>query len=155
MDAVGEDVVRYAGTDMVCYRAATPEELVARQAAAWDPIIAFAADDLGARFVLAEGVMHVTQPPQALAAFQAEIAKVREPFALTALHMATTLTGSALIAMAMARGVISVEEAWAKAHLEEDWTAELWGEDLEATHRRKARFVDMKVAAMVLRARSF
>ena len=73
MDAVAEEIVKYAGTDLVCYRAEGPESLVRAQAEAWDPILAFAETDMGARFVCVEGVMHVAQPAAALAAVRAAI----------------------------------------------------------------------------------
>lgn len=150
MDAVAEDVLRYAGTDLLCYRAGEPERLVARQSEAWDPLIDWAASSLGARFVLAEGVMHVTQPREAIAAFGVHVQAFTDPLALAALHVATNLTGSALIAMAVAKGEISAEEAWAAAHVDEDWNEELWGEDYEATKRRRLRFRDFAAAAFVL-----
>jgi chaperone required for assembly of F1-ATPase len=150
MQAVAEDVLRYAGTDLLCYRAGGPERLVARQSEMWDPLIDWAASSLGARFVLAEGVMHVPQPREAIAAFGVHVAGFTDPLALAALHVATSLSGSALIAMAVAKGEISAEEAWAAAHVDEDWNEELWGEDYEATKRRRLRFRDFAAAAFVL-----
>lgn len=150
MQAVAEDVLRYAATDLVCYRAGQPAGLVARQAEAWDPVIEWAARDLGARFVLAEGVMHVSQPREAIAAFGVHVRTHDDPLALAALHVATTLGGSALIAMAVARTRLSAEEAWAAAHVDEYWNEELWGEDHEATKRRLARQRDFDAAAFVL-----
>ena len=150
MQAVAEDVLRFAGTDLLCYRAEGPERLVERQSAAWDRVIDWAATGLGGRFVLAEGVMHVAQPKEALAAFSAHLRAFDTPLRLAALHLATSLTGSALIAMALAKGEVSADEAWTKAHVDEDWNAELWGEDYEAARRRAARRRDFDAAAMVL-----
>jgi chaperone required for assembly of F1-ATPase len=152
MQAVGEDVSRFSGTDLVCYRAPGPDNLVARQSEAWDELLDWSADELGARFVLAEGVMHVAQPREAIAAFGAHIRQFASPLALAALHLATSLSGSAIIAMALAKGEIGVDEAWAKAHVDEDWNAELWGEDHEARKRRDARRMDFVAAARVLAA---
>lgn len=150
MQAVAEDVLRYAGTDLLCYRAEGPEGLVARQAEAWDPVIDWVASDLGARFVMAEGVIHVQQPREAIAAFAVHVGQVREPLALAALHVATSLTGSALLALAVAKGAIEPDDAWEKAHLDERWNEELWGEDYEATKRRAMRRQDFDAAAKVL-----
>ena len=102
--AVAAEVERYLACDLVFYRASAPAGLVARQAAAWDPVLAWARDALGARFVLAEGIVFVTQPPQALAAAGAAIP--RAPWPLGAVHSMTTLTGSALIALAVAAGAL-------------------------------------------------
>ena len=67
-DAVRDEIVKYLGSDLVFYRADTPEGLVAKQAQHWDPLIAFARDKFGARFVLAQGIVHQAQPPEAIAA---------------------------------------------------------------------------------------
>ncbi len=147
--AVAADVERYLACDLVCYRAGAPAGLVARQARAWDPVLAFARDVLGARFVLAEGIVFVAQPAPAVAAAGAAIP--REPWPLGALHSVTTLTGSALIALALARGALSMDVAWAAAHVDEDWNMQLWGRDELALERRAARFAEMQAAALVLR----
>ncbi len=148
--AVAEDIVRFAGTDLVCYRADGPEELVRRQAAAWDPLIAFAQKALGHRFVLAEGVMPVTQGEALLAAFRAALPG-DDPFRLGALHVVTSLTGSAVIALALHRGERTLEEAWSAAHVDEDWNILLWGEDAEAKARRDRRRAEAEAADTVLR----
>jgi chaperone required for assembly of F1-ATPase len=147
--AVAADVERYLSCDLVFYRAGGPAGLVARQAEAWDPVLAWARETLGARFALAEGIVFVTQSEQALAAARAAIPS--DPWRLGALHSVTTLTGSALIALALARGALSLEEAWSAAHVDEDWNLELWGRDELALERRAARFAEMQAAATVLR----
>ncbi|MEJ5079845.1 MULTISPECIES: ATP12 family chaperone protein [unclassified Ochrobactrum] len=149
--AVFEDILRFAGTDMICYRAASPKELVARQTEQWDPLIDWA-ESLGARFALAEGVMHVEQSREAISAFGVHLTEFKNPIALASLHTMTTLTGSSLIALAIAKGEISVEDGWKRAHLDEDWTVEHWGEDAEAQARRKTRHGEMLVADRVLKA---
>jgi chaperone required for assembly of F1-ATPase len=146
--AVADEVVKYLASDLIFYRVDTPEGLVGRQASHWDPLIAWARDDLGARFVLAEGVMHVTQPDHALAA--ATPAVPRDPWRLGAVHSITTLTGSALIALAVAHARVSPEAAWAAAHVDEDWNMDQWGQDPLAIERRAFRFAEMRAAATVL-----
>lgn len=145
-DAVFDEILAYAGNDMLFYRAESPEELVTRQAERWDPVLDWAADAFGARFVLVQGIMFSDQPSESISAFRNELDRHRAPFALGSLHVMTTLTGSALITLALARRHLSLDEAWALANLEEDWTTEHWGEDAEATHRRAKRFEDMKAA---------
>lgn len=149
--AVFEDILRFAGTDMLCYRADSPQELVSRQTENWDPLIDWM-ESLGARFALAEGVMHVEQPREAIAAFSVHMAGFKDPLALAALHTMTTLMGSAIIALAVAKGEISAEKGWAIAHIDEDWTIEHWGSDSEAIERRKNREIEMMVAARLLEA---
>jgi chaperone required for assembly of F1-ATPase len=147
-EAVAADVIKYLGSDLVFYRTDQPERLVALQAERWDPLLAWARDELGARFILAEGVMHARQPEHAIAAAAAHVP--RDPWRLGAVHSVTTLTGSALIALALAVGKLDVDEAWSAAHVDEDWNMEQWGRDELALARRDFRFDDMKAAATIL-----
>ena len=150
--AVIEDVLRFAGTDLICYRADSPERLVARQNEAWDPVIDWAHAALGARFILAEGVMHVEQPRETIAAVGIHLAGFKSPIALASLHTFTTLTGSGLLALALAKEEITAEQAWAAAHVDEDWNAEQWGADAEAERRRAYRWKEMLAADQALKA---
>ncbi len=153
VEGVGADVVKYAGSDLVCYRAGEPDSLVAAQAAAWNPAIAFARDRFGARFVLAEGVMFVAQPPDAIAAIGRAVAPyVTSPLRLAALHSLTSLLGSALLALMVAEGAHTAESGWAAAHVDEDHQMRLWGQDAEAMAKRAARFPDLAAAADLLAA---
>lgn len=149
IDAVAAEIVRYAGSDLVCYRADTPDRLIARQSAHWDPVLAFARDELGARFLLAEGVMFVEQPAETIEAVRHAVPK-DDPFTLAALSVVTTLTGSALIALALHRRRIALDDAWAAAVVDETWSAELWGEDSEATIRQANRRREFEAAIRLL-----
>jgi chaperone required for assembly of F1-ATPase len=151
MDAVRADIVRHAGSDLVCYRAERPDGLVARQEAAWAPLLAFAREVLGARFVLAEGVMHVEQSPEALAAIDRALQDY-DALSLAAIHTVTTLTGSAVIALAVAARRIGAEQAWAAAHVDEDWQMSQWGADEQALQRRALRWREMEAASAILAA---
>lgn len=150
--AVLEDILRYASTDMLCYRAAAPQELGARQAEIWDPVLDWARAELGARFVLAEGVMHVEQPREAIGAVGIHLSMHKEPMRLAALHVMTSLTGSALLALALDRGAIEPDEAWRAAHVDEDWNIEQWGEDAEAAAMRESKRRDLMGAVALVRA---
>lgn len=143
------EIVKYAGSDLLCYRAQEPDRLVARQSAAWDPVLDWAGEMLGARFVLSRGIAFVSQPEAALAALGPRLATL-DVFRLAAVSAATTLTGSALLAFAMLEGRLSVEQAWSAAHVDEDWNVELWGADEEASERRARRYEEMQAAARVI-----
>ncbi len=145
---VAAEVEKYLGSDLLFYRADGPERLVARQSELWDPIVTWARTALGARFELVEGVMHVAQPLESITAAAAAIP--RDPWRLGAVHSLTTLTGSALIALALAHKAISPDAAWTAAHVDEDWNMELWGHDTLALERREQRLSEMKAAATVL-----
>jgi chaperone required for assembly of F1-ATPase len=150
VDAVTDDVAKYFQSDFLFYRAGHPDALVAREAAHWDPVLFWAADALGAHFILAEGIVHVRQPASAVAAARAALPT--DPWSIAALHVITTLTGSALLALALLRGVLDQDQVWAAAHVDEDWNAEKWGVDEEVAARRSARFVEFAAAASVLKA---
>jgi chaperone required for assembly of F1-ATPase len=147
--AVAAEAEKYFASDLVCYRAEGRDGLVARQAGAWDPVIAWASEALGARFVVAEGMVFVAQPEAALAAARAALP--RDPWRLGAFHAVTTLTGSALIALALLNGHLGVDEAWRAAHVDEDWNMDFWGRDELALERRAARYAEMQAACLVLR----
>lgn len=151
-EAVAADIVRFAANDMLCYRAGEPEALVERQSERWNPVLDWVARALGARFILAEGVMYREQPAEAVAAVARQVSTYADPIALGALHTMTTMTGSALLALACAEGYLDLATVWSLAHLEEDWTIEQWGEDEEATARRATRLVDITAAADTLAA---
>jgi chaperone required for assembly of F1-ATPase len=147
---VAAEIKKYLGTDMLFYRAGTPAGLVARQAAAWDPILDWARTALSARFVLSEGFAHLAQPEAAIAA--AGAAFPSDPWRLGALSAITTLTGSALIALAVLHQRLSPDAAWAAAHVDEDWNMDAWGRDTSTLDRRAFRFTEMQAAAKVLEA---
>jgi chaperone required for assembly of F1-ATPase len=148
---VRAEIARYAASDLVCYRASAPHEreLARRQAAAWDPVLAWARDELDAHLGVGQGVLHVPQPQAAIDAIEGVLAQL-DPFALAAHHVMTTLTGSALLALAHAQGRLSLEEAWAAAHVDEDWQISQWGEDAEAKARRGRRWAEMQAASRLL-----
>lgn len=150
--AVLEDILRYASSDLVFYRADGPEGLVARQAEAWDGVLDWAHSALHARFILAEGIIHVEQPRESIALVGAHLAARVEPFRLAAIHVMTTLMGSALLALAVDGGVLSAEQAWAAAHVDEDWNIAQWGEDAEAKARRTWRRAEMMASAALVEA---
>ncbi|WP_448952923.1 ATP12 family chaperone protein [Labrys neptuniae] len=147
--AVIEEIAKYGGSDLLCYRADQPEELVRRQNEAWDPVLAWAADRLGVRLEATQGILHKPQSPQALAAI-AEAVAGHDEFGLASLHVVTTLTGSVVLALAVARGQLEPEAAWAAAHVDEDYQAQLWGEDEEAQQRRAWRWREMEAASRLL-----
>ena len=147
---VADDVAKYLGSDLLFYRAGHPEALVAREAAHWDPIVFWAAEALGAHFMLAEGINHVRQPDAAIEA--ARTAFPNDPWSIAALHVVTTLTGSALLALALTHGVREPADIWAAAHVDEDFNSEQWGLDEEIASRRAARAVDFEAATRILDA---
>jgi chaperone required for assembly of F1-ATPase len=146
--AVAAEVANYLGSDLVCYRADAPEGLVERQTAIWDPVLGWAHDALGARFVQVQGVVFAAQPDEALAAARAAIPG--DPWRLGAVSSITTLTGSALLALALAHRALDADAVWSAAHVDEDWQMTQWGRDEIALARRDFRHSEMQAAATVL-----
>lgn len=156
VDRVRDDEARivaelreFAGSDLVCYRAGTPDPLVARQALYWDPILDWVKATHSVQFICVEGIVHHAQPDTALAAISTALTAENE-FRLTAIHNITTLTGSTLLAMMTAAGALSGEAAWAAAHADEDWQIEQWGSDEEAEARRAIRKQDFDATMQFL-----
>lgn len=135
---VVEDIVSYAASDLLCYRADSPEGLVEMQCTHWDPILKWARDEFGADFETCTGVSHIAQSEASLGKIRA-VFETRGFLELTPLHSMTTLVGSALLTLAHTQGRLSADEIWAAAHVDEDWQISRWGEDEEATERRAAR----------------
>ncbi len=146
---VADEIAKYLGTDLLCYRADAPAKLVEKQSQAWDPVLAWAQEQFGARFVLAQGVVYVPQPHEVVAAAREAIPT--EPWRLGAMSSITTLTGSGLLALAIAHGALDADAAWAAAHVDEDWQMSQWGRDELALKRRAYRRSEFDAAAMVLR----
>lgn len=154
MAEVEAELVKYAGSDMICYRAGEPESLAAAQTAAWDPLLDFARDKLDARLALAEGVMFAAQPEAAVGALAEAVRNYvgegpAAPLRLASLHVMATLTGSLILSLAKALNEIDLAAAWTAAHIDEDFQMRSWGEDKEAMARRDARFKEMAAAAFV------
>lgn len=146
--AVIDDIMSHAASDLLCYRAPGPQGLVDAQAKTWDKVLAWARETLGAPLVLGEGVVHVAQPQASLDRLK-QAFDGRDAFDLSALHVMTALTGSALLAFAVALGRLSPEQAWHAAHVDEDWQISQWGEDAEAATRRENRRRDFAAAAQM------
>jgi chaperone required for assembly of F1-ATPase len=147
---VRDDVAKYFQSDLLFYRTGHPQALVEREAQHWDPVLFWAADALGAHFILGEGIVHVRQPDTAIEA--ARSALPDDPWSVAAVHVMTTLTGSALLALALTHGARSPDQVWEAAHVDEDWNRDQWGVDEEVAARRAAREVDFRAAARILRA---
>jgi chaperone required for assembly of F1-ATPase len=125
-------VAAYGESDLLCYRAESPEELVQRQADAWDPLLDWAASAFGAPLVITTGVVPVDQPATTIAALRDTVFDM-SPFELTAISDLVALSGSLVIGLAAARDVLPIEDLWTRSRIDENWQIEKWGDDDEAT----------------------
>lgn len=153
MADVAADIVKYAGSDLLCYRAGFPQGLAARQAALWDPVLDWMKDWHGISPVVATGLMPVDQPA-ALSRGMATAVAPLDAMRLTAFHVMTTLMGSAFLTLAVFDGRLTPEAAWEAAHVDDDWQISEWGEDAEATAKRERRWQEMRAASALLRLAS-
>ncbi len=149
MDEVADDIVAFAASDLLCYRAEAPEALARRQGEAWDPILAWASSDLGAGFRVCAGLMPIEQPPEALRAVRRALAGL-DALSLAALHVLTTIGGSAILAIAHMRGRLSLEETWGAATVDETWQREHWGRDAEADDYSARKLAEFSAASRCL-----
>lgn len=140
----------YGETDLLCHRAEAPAELVRRQAEAWDPPLAWAAEALSAPLVPTTGVIHAAQPPASLGRLRAAVDAL-DAFELVGLHDLVALSGSLVLGLAALNGQAPAEALWAASRVDEDWQAELWGRDEEAARAAEAKRRDFLQAIDLLR----
>jgi chaperone required for assembly of F1-ATPase len=148
-DEVVALLAAYGGTDLLCYRAASPVELIERQTQNWDPLLEWAANTYGVRLLVGVGVMHVAQTSEGQDRLTAELQKLTS-FQLAAAHDLISMSGSLVLALAVMTQYISAAEGWRLSRIDEDWQAEKWGDDEEATE-----LADIKKTAFLDAARFF
>jgi chaperone required for assembly of F1-ATPase len=148
-EALREEIAAYVMNDLVCYRADGPSGLIDLQARHWNGALDWAESELGARPALATGIMPVDQPDALRDGMHRAIAPL-SPFALAAVHVITTMTGSALFAAMLVAGAIGEDELWTAAHVDEDWQITQWGKDAEAAERRAKRRIEFDAACRMI-----
>ncbi len=142
------EILKYAHSDLLCYRVSEPDSLIERQANLWDPVLLQFKDELNIEFVISTGIQYVEQGADAMKRIEALIAAF-EGYQLGAIHLLTVMTGSAVLAIALFNDWLTIDAAWQCAHLDEDFQAEHWGEDDEAILRRQRRYTEFCAAALV------
>jgi chaperone required for assembly of F1-ATPase len=147
--AFAAGLARYGESDLLCYRAEGPAPLVQRQSAQWDPILAWARRRYDIDLKVAQGVIHLAQPDEAVARLGRAVA-VRPPFELAGLSPLVTVSGSLIIALALAEGALDLDQAWAAATLDDQWQLEKWGQDAEAVLALANRRRDFEAGARFL-----
>ncbi|NUB44500.1 ATPase [Fertoebacter nigrum] len=139
-DAVVNELAGYGATDLLCYRATGPARLIDMQAAAWDPLLLWAAAALDAPLRVTHGVVPIDQPAASLAALAAQV-RGQSAFQLAGFHDLVAISGSLILALAVTQGRLTVDQAWTLSRLDETWQAELWGADDEAAESDALRRV--------------
>lgn len=145
-----EDIINYVDSDLVCYRADSPEELVIRQNNKWNPVVNWAKESVGITLVLTQGVMPVLQPKDNREKLLTQLVPL-DSFELASFSLLVNLTGSAILTLGYAKGQMTSQELWDKAHVDEYFSEERWGVDSEAARAREARQKDFRAAAFILR----
>lgn len=147
--AFARGIAAYAESDLLAYRAESPAELVAREAAAWDPLLDWAERRYDVHFVRVGGIMHQPQPAPTIARLHEAVAG-RAAFALVALQPLVTITGTLVGSLMLAEGAIDADALWQAVTVDETWQAEQWGEDAEASAALAARRRDFDAAERFL-----
>jgi len=147
--ALRDEIVKFAGNDLLLYRADTPESLVQRQEEMWDGVLMKLARHFSVAFQPTIGIVHQPQPAATLARLSAAL-EGEGLFALTAMNAITSITGSGLLALALRHGLLSSEDVWVAAHVDEDHNVSLWGEVEEITARRAKRRAEFDSAVRLL-----
>jgi chaperone required for assembly of F1-ATPase len=145
-DAVIAEIAKFGATDLICYFADEPEELIVRQRYVWLPLIDWARDVIGARLKCGHGVQHLAQNPEAICALNKTVSALSN-WQLAPLHIMVSISGSLVIGLALLRGRLTVAEAWAAGQVDELFQAEMWGEDDFAAKNRADRLADLAAAA--------
>jgi chaperone required for assembly of F1-ATPase len=140
----------FGRTDLVSYRAEHPEELAARQKAAWDPLLNWLSATHNARLAVTAGIKAVAQPEPSLVALSGAVGAMND-YQLVALHAATTITGSLTIALALAAGRLTAAQAFDVAHVDEHFQVEKWGRDSEADARLERLKTELESAERFLK----
>ena len=153
IDRVGPEIAAaiaaYGAHDLTCYRAEGPPALTVRQAAAWDPVLAWAGRRFDVAFAVTAGVAPVAQPAPTLARLRATVDALG-PFVLAGLSPLVSVTGSLLLGLAVLEREIDAETAWAAGEVDAAWQAEQWGDDPLALAPREARRADLLAGARLL-----
>ena len=148
-EEVIDEIARYAETDLLCYRAPEPAELVERQRAGWQPLLDWLARRYDTALAVTDAIAPAPQPPNTLAALRRAVARF-DDFTLTGLHLMTAAAGSLVIALAVAENEIAPESAVELSQLDETYQIEQWGDDAEAAARRAAVRADLLAAAQFM-----
>ncbi|MCV6596496.1 MAG: ATPase [Mangrovicoccus sp.] len=130
---IAEMIAAYGESDLLCYRAESPAELVARQAAAWDPLLDWAAGEFGAPLEIGAGLIHVAQPESSLKILAQKVHDL-DAFRMAAFHDLVALSGSLIIGFAVLDKFLPADTLWERSRLDEIWQQEHWGEDEDAAH---------------------
>ncbi len=148
-EGVIAELAKYAGTDLVCYRAERPEALVMRQHTAWQPLVEWTRERYGAELAVTAGIVPRDQPEAAIRALSEAVAAYNS-MKLAALHLACAVCGSVVVALALVEGRLDADAAFAAAELDQTFEIEQWGEDAEQTRRRADLRAEIAAAARFL-----
>ena len=138
-------IANYGTSDLLCYRAEGPAELVEREAAAWDPLLDWARRRYDVTFRVTQGIIPVDQPPETLERLDAAV-KALDPFTLAGLSTLVTLSGSLVCGLAIVEGGHDADTIWTASEIDEAWEVEQWGEDAEAAARSARRREEFAMA---------
>ena len=144
-NAIIEMLTEYSGSDLLCYRATSPQSLIDAQGIVWDPLLDWSAKTNLAPMNVASGIMHVEQPVTSIDVYRSKL-KEMNPYQLAGVHDLITISGSVIISMALISNHFSIDEAWTAASVDEIWQEKQWGSDMEAKEVRAKKRLDFEFA---------
>lgn len=147
-DDARAEILKYAHSDLLCYRAGEPDTLIAKQQRLWGPVLEQYKQDESIEFKTSTGIQYVEQECQDMKRFAALIAPL-EGYELGGALVVTTMCGSAVLAMALVKGWFSADVVWELCHIDEDYQIEKWGSDSEEEERRQQRYTDFCAATQI------
>lgn len=147
---VCEMLAAYAGTDLLCYRATGPQALCQRQAEGWDKYLDWAGTRFGAPLQVTSGVIPIEQDARSLSRYLEEVGRFSD-FELTGFHDLVAISGSLILAFAVAEDELSADEAYQTSRIDELWQIEQWGEDEEASELAERKRFEFLRADRVMR----
>lgn len=150
-DMVVDDIVKYADSDLLCYRADMPDALIKRQNTLWDPVLTWLKQDYDIIFRTSSGIIYAEQSAETIEKVR-QIIAAYDTFHLCPIHNITTLTGSVLLALSFIKGQMTAEEIWLAAHVDEDWQIENWGEDEDAMYVREQKWLELEATCQFFKA---
>ena len=142
-DEIRKLVTDYGDSDLICYRADKPKELVRRQEKIWSNLVLWSASDLNAPLNIFEGVVYEPQPSQSILEFEKQVSNLNT-FQLCALYDLVTISGSLVLSLAVIKNFLNLDNAWSACQVDEDWQQENWGidevESVRTLNRKTAFF---------------
>lgn len=140
---VSDRLLEYGSSDLVCYFATHPAELVKRHQEHWQPLVLWMEEAYGITFKIVSGIQYHHQPQESLDKLETLLESL-SPADFTVVQAAAATAGSLVIALALLQGRLLPENAYQASCVDEIYQLEMWGEDAEAQKRLEMIHSELK-----------